>query len=80
MTDIIKKKRKQMGMTQKEVADRLGVSYQTISNLERGVSFSFPLLQSVCDLLGIELKIIDSNPIEEEKKVKKNNNRVTFID
>ena len=65
MTDIIKKKRKQMGMTQKEVADRLGVSYQTISNLERGVSFSFPLLQSVCDLLGIELKIIDSNPIEE---------------
>ena len=80
MMNIIPKKRKQMGMTQKELADKCGVSYQTISNLERGVAYSKDLLEKVCDILDLGLAIVDNNPIEEEKKVKKNNNRVTFID
>lgn len=80
MTEIIKKKRKQMGMTQRELAERCGVSYQTISNLERGVAYSKDLLEKVCELLDLGLAIVDNNPIEDEKKVKKNNNRVTFID
>ena len=53
MTDIIKKKRKQMGMTQKELAERCGVSYQTISNLERGVAYSKDLLENVCSSLDL---------------------------
>jgi transcriptional regulator with XRE-family HTH domain len=80
MTEIIKKKRKQMGMTQKELAERCGVSYQTISNLERGVAYSKDLLEKVCSILDLGLAIVDNNPIEDEKKVKKTNNRVTFID
>ena len=79
MTDIIQKKRKQVGMTQKELADKLGVSYQTISNLENGKAYSKELLEKVCDILDLEVKIIDNSPIQE-KKVKKINNRVTFID
>ena len=80
MTEIIKKKRKQMGMTQKELAERCGVYYQTISNLENSKAYSKELLEKVCDILDLEVQIVDLNPIEDEKKVKKTNNRVTFID
>ena len=80
MTDIIKKKRKQMGMTQKELAERCGVSYQSISNIETGKTMNRGLLEKVCDILGLTLVIVDHSPIEDEKKPKKANNRVTFID
>lgn len=36
----ISKLRKSAGMTQMEMADRLGISFQAISNWERGVSHS----------------------------------------
>ena len=80
MTDIIKKKRKQMGMTQGDLAKACGCTWTTISNLERGINVNHALLQKVCDILGLKVKIIDTNPIVEEKKANKNNNRVTFID
>lgn len=80
MTDIIKKKRKQMGMTQKELAVRCGVSYQTISNLETSKAYSKELLEKVCEILNLELRIVDLNPIEEEKKKNYENTRVLIID
>ena len=80
MMDLVKKKRRLMGMTQAELADKCGVSYQTISNLERGVAYSKDLLEKVCDILDLEVRIVDMNPIEEEEKVKRSNNRVAFID
>ena len=79
MTDIIKKKRKQMGMTQKELADKCGVSYQSISNLETGKTFSLNLLTKVCNVLGLSFNIIDDSPIEVTIKRKKDN-RVAFIE
>ena len=79
MMDLVKKKRRLMGMTQAELADKCGVSYQTISNLERGVAYSKDLLEKVCDILDLEVRIVDMNPIEEEKKVKRNT-RVLSID
>ena len=72
MTDIIQKKRKQMGMTQKQLADICGVSYQTISNLENSKAYSKELLEQVCDILNLEVKIVDNNPIAEERKERKN--------
>ena len=79
MMDLVKKKRRLMGMTQAELADKCGVSYQTISNLERGVAYSKDLLEKVCDILDLEVRIVDMNPIEEEKKVKRST-RVLSID
>ena len=79
MTDIIKKKRKQMSMTQKELAERCGVSYQSISNIETGKTFSLNLLTKVCHELGLSFIIIDDSPIEVSIKRKKDN-RVVFIE
>lgn len=79
MTKAIQEKRKQMGMTQAKLAEMCGVSYQSISNLETGKTMSKALLEKVCDILDLELAIVDNNPIEEEKKTKKHT-RVSLID
>lgn len=79
MTDIIKKKRKQMGFTQGELAKMCGCTWTTISNLERGVNVNHGLLQKVCEILGLKVEITDIKPIEVEKKEKKNT-RVLSID
>lgn len=75
----ISKKRKALGMTQKELGDRTGVSWKTISNLERSVNVRYSLLAKVCEILGLEITLIDVSPVEEKKKPKKND-RVKLID
>ena len=73
----ISKKRKALGMTQKELGDRVGVSWKTISNLERGCNVRYSLLMDVCEVLGLELALVDNSPVEEKKKPIKNN-KVSF--
>ncbi len=75
----ISKKRKALGMTQKELGDRVGVSWKTISNLERSVNVRYSLLAKVCEILGLEITLTDVSPVEEKKKPRKNN-RVKLID
>lgn len=75
----ISKKRKALGMTQKELGDLCNVSWQTISNLERSVNVRYSLLAKVCEILGLEITLIDVSPVEEKKKPKKND-RVKLID
>ena len=54
---LIRHHRTQKKLTQKELAFKLGVHPQLISNIERGV-MSFPLKHSraMCDALGIKNK------------------------
>lgn len=80
MVEKIKEKRKQLGMTQSELAEKCGVSWQSISNLETGKRCRHDLLLRVCEELGLAVAIIDTNPIEEKEKPTKKNNRVQFID
>ena len=75
----ISKKRKALGMTQQELGDKVGVSWKTISNLERGCNVRYSLLMKVCEALGLGLVLIDNSPVEEKKKPKKND-RVKLID
>lgn len=75
----ISKKRKALGMTQKELGDLCNVSWKTISNLERSVNVRYSLLAKVCEILGLEITLIDVSPVEEKKKPKKND-RVKLID
>lgn len=75
----ISKKRKALGMTQKELGDLCNVNWKTISNLERGCNVRYSLLMKVCEVLGLELALVDNSPVEEKKKPKKND-RVKLID
>ena len=79
MTDIIRKKRKQLGLSQKQIAYKLGCTWTTISNLERGVNVNHGLLQKVCEILGLEVQIVDVCPVEGKPK-KEKNTRVLSID
>lgn len=73
----ISKKRKALGMTQKELGDLCNVGWKTISNLERGCNVRYSLLTKVCEVLGLEIVLADNSPVEEKKKPKKNN-KVSF--
>lgn len=75
----ISKKRKALGMTQKELGDLCNVNWKTISNLERGCNVRYSLLMKVCEVLGLSLSLVDNSPVEEKKKPKKND-RVKLID
>ena len=75
----ISKKRKSLGMTQKELGDLCNVNWKTISNLERGCNVRYSLLMKVCEVLGLSLSLVDNSPVEEKKKSKKND-RVKLID
>lgn len=76
-TEAIKKKRKALGMTQEDLAKKCGVSWQSISNLERKKNISHELLSQVCEILELELRIVDTMPIAEKPKKEE---RVQLID
>lgn len=80
MVDKIKKKRKELGMTQAELAEKCGVSINTIGNLETGKCCRHDLLLQVCEILGLGLAIIDTNPVEKKEPTKTNSTRVQIID
>jgi len=56
---LIRKARERAGLTQAEVARRLGMSRATISRLENGVAEELGVrkLSLACDLVGLELAI-----------------------
>ena len=65
----IKEARKKAGLTQKEVADRLGMTYQAISNYERGVNrIEVSILSALCNLYGISVPEILQGHDSENKK------------
>lgn len=76
-TEAIKKKRRALGMTQEDLAKKCGVSWQSISNLERKKNISHELLSQVCGILELELRIVDTMPIKEKPKKEE---RVQLID
>ena len=76
----ISKKRKALGMTQKELGDKVNVGWKTISNLETSKNCKFSLLQKVCDVLGLAIQIVDISPIPTEEKGKKKKGRVALIE
>lgn len=75
----ISKKRKALGMTQQELGDKVGVSWKTISNLERGCNVRYSLLMKVCEVLGLTIKIVNISPAPTKEEGKKKN-RVALIE
>lgn len=59
MADVsqnIKKERLKRGMNQTELAERIGVTRQTVSSWERGISFpDIPMLMKLSEVLDVEI-------------------------
>lgn len=59
MKDRIRQLRKEAGMTQQEVADRLGVNHVTISGYERGTRRpQFPEADALAELFDVNLEYL----------------------
>ena len=59
-TNIIKQKRKELGLSQKEMSEKLGTSQQTISRLEKTEIENIPcsLLMKLADIFQIPLDVL----------------------
>lgn len=55
--EIIKNKRMELGITQTELANAVGCTYQTIYHLERGDSCTMGVLSKVCEVLKLTIEI-----------------------
>lgn len=58
--NIIKRKRKELGLSQKEMSEKLGTSQQTISRLEKTAIENIPcsLLMKLADIFQIPLDVL----------------------
>lgn len=58
--NIIKQKRKELGLSQKELSEKLGTSQQTISRIEQGDTVSIPcnLLQKLSDFFHVPIDLL----------------------
>ena len=54
----IKNIRKEKGLTQKELAHRVGLSWQTISNVENNKYTSLKTLNKIAKVLDINIQIL----------------------
>ncbi len=58
ISSTIRKRRKCLGIRQKELADYAGISLHTLSNIESGKGNpSFSVLYKILDILGMEISI-----------------------
>lgn len=55
----IREKRKEMGLTQKALAEEAGIAWQTISYAERGKAINMKTLEKIINVLGMNLYITD---------------------
>lgn len=61
----LKKARLDAGLTQKEVADKLNITYQAISNYERGTNrVDTDTLSMLCAIYGIQISNLLTTPFE----------------
>ncbi|GAB4387347.1 MAG: helix-turn-helix transcriptional regulator [Thermodesulfovibrionales bacterium] len=55
--NLVRELRKAAGMTQSDLATRLGITYQQVQKYENGTSkFSVPRLKQVAEVFGLPLK------------------------
>jgi transcriptional regulator with XRE-family HTH domain len=58
MGEFLQEVRQEQGILQSELAQSLGISHTTLSNLERGKSVSTATLQRVVQALGLRFVLV----------------------
>ncbi|MGX7108297.1 helix-turn-helix transcriptional regulator [Facklamia miroungae] len=77
LNEILKEKRKELNLTQQQVADQLNVTRQTLSNWEVGKSFSdIPTLIKISNLYQLSLDYMLKGDVNLMNKIKKNTNEL----
>ena len=74
--DKLPKLRKQNNITQEQLADKMGVSRQAVSNWEQGISIpDMDKMIQLCNILNCTLEdLLDDGVIEDNKNQTKKNN------
>lgn len=53
----IRERRKKLGLSQKDVAEKCGLTYQSILNAETGKSCTLATLTKICEALDLEIEL-----------------------
>ncbi len=74
-------KRKALGLTQKQVADKLGMSDKSVSKWERGICLpDVSIYITLCDILGISInEFLAGEDIREENYIRKSEDNLIRI-
>ena len=74
-------KRKALGLTQKQVADKLGMSDKSVSKWERGICLpDVSIYITLCDILGISInEFLSGEDIREENYIQKSEDNLIRI-
>lgn len=59
----IKARRKDLGLTQKDLEDFSGIKYSVISDIENGKNFTIKTIEKLLDTLGLTLEVIVKNKL-----------------
>ena len=58
IAEKIKRRRTELKMSQKDLADKVGVTWQSISNCERGSMPTVATLTKIWDVLGLKIDLV----------------------
>lgn len=58
VAEKIRKRRLELGWSQKELADKVETSWQTISNAERGQMPTVNTLTKICEAMGLKIDLV----------------------
>lgn len=62
----IRMKRESMELSQKELAEKVGLTNTSVSNIEKDAPCNLQSLQRICEVLNIRIELVDFN---EERKL-----------
>ena len=77
----IQTKRKELGLTQAELAERLGMSNKSVSKWERGVCLpDVSIYMELCEILGVSLnEFIAGEDLSEDRIIEKSEENIVEV-
>ena len=61
MHQIIKERRLDMGLSQKQVAEKANLTFQTVLSIEKGRSATIDSLKAILKALDLKIQLVDCN-------------------